>query len=954
MSDSRSDLRWPNDPPDDRADLERRADRYCKLLGVEDLDALTDQLLTLRKAQRKDGPRPRRDYDIGGKLPRRGLEIAPLDSKDRLAIDWARRPGEALRSWGLVGRYVRVAAPRPFSFARLRFALPKKKLAHLYPGTVVAARWDAYVGRFRVIPASGYSESGEYVYAQTTRTGIFTAIGLPRDPRVLLALRLMATLAPWAKTVAYGGAPVAQPMLDALLKQRLVRGIAKNAALLETFGYRAPDFPAALDARGLFDIADGAIDRVLDKLPEFDLLDALDLPNRMIKPIPDLKLPDEWPMPKGRWESLGPDNVTGRIKALAIHPENGDILYAGAAGGGVWKTIDGGRNWVPTMHEERCLAIGGLALGPSNPDIVYAATGEWTGGIGWPRNPVVKGEGVYRSSDGGAHWQLCAPIASEFCSSVAVDPTNSDIVFVGGDKGLHRSRDGGVTWDIPDGSRHALFELGEISSIAIAHDEPCRLYVGVHKKGVFRSFDGGESWSPVEEGIESTSAPARDSHGEPAIAPKIALGRNGRHGSRFLAVKIASRVYTSTDGGVHFIRCKTDTRRSPNAFYPWCNVIAVDPRDERRIYAGAVDLHRSDDGGEIWERLTSDIHEDQQAVVFDPRNADRVVLGNDGGVWRSTDRGKRWYVISDGLVAGQFYNIAVSKGPKFRVAGAMHDESAHTTTGSREWKSLGLYEGGAVAIDLDDADVVYHGSFINPIHRIALGPGGTRSAFKISISGNSAQSIAVGLGPQREILALARVGRESETVLSNRIVLLSGQDDYQPTVVLNETLGPFRAIAMPPMRAAHCYAIGATHLWRSSNAGKTWLPIKAINLGREQTGSIYVDESSDERLYLTISGNDGEGTSVRYDVVASADGIACASTPILPPSSIAQIAAFSNLEDELLAVCAAGLLCTHDGGRTWHLLNPSPPRGRLSMQTDGHSDRLVVSTMGRGAYGWFA
>ena len=147
--------------------------------------------------------------------------------------------------------------------------------------------------------------------------------------------------------------------------------------------------------------------------------------------------------PASRWVNRGPVNVTGRIGVLAIHPTNGDVLYAGSTGGGVWKTTNGGSTWRPMMHDEQSLAIGGLGVAASRPAILYAATGEWTELVGLGVDPIVPGVGVYRTSNGGTSWTLLADITSRACAAVAVDPTNPNRVFVAGQNGLHRSRDGG-------------------------------------------------------------------------------------------------------------------------------------------------------------------------------------------------------------------------------------------------------------------------------------------------------------------------------------------------------------------------------------------------------------------------------------------------------------------------------------------------------------------------------
>lgn len=951
---------WATGPVDNSEDLDRRAERYRALLGVDDLDALTDQLLSLRKARRKEDPLPRRTYDLGGPLPEAGMEIAPLDASEEVSISRGRRPKKAIPSWGLTGRYVRVSAPEPFGFARLRFALPKGRLKRLYPGTIVAARWDAYLGRFRLIPASGYSESGEYVYAQVTRPGTFTAIGLPRDPRLLSGLRLLSSLSPWAEAAKLADMPILQPMVDALFDQPLPDHLATDPDLLETFGYRRADFPADMAKSGL---GGAPLDEIVDKLPELDLLDALAKPARTIKPIPDLRLPEEWPMPMGRWESLGPETVTGRIKRVVTHPEDGDIIYAGAAGGGVWKTINGGRDWHATMHYEPSLAIGGLAIAPSNPNVLYAATGEWTGGVGRPHNPAALGAGVLRTSDGGAHWELCAPIDSDFCSSVAIDPRDPDRVFVGGEAGLYRSRDGGLTWDRgPDGMAErdreeehvvgrggiALFNPGEISDVKIAPDDSDRIYIGVHGRGVFRSLDGGDSFHPLTEGIETDADHTFGEREAPGgICPKIALGRNGPNGSGFVAVKMANRVYLSRDGGIHFTRTATDTRRSPKDFYPWCSVIAVDPRDENRIYAGSVDLFRSDDGGASWTNLTAEIHEDQQQLIFDPRDPDRLILANDGGVWDSDDRGDTFYLISDGLVAGQFYNVAVTQGPKFRVAGAMHDESGHVREPSGEWRSLGLYEGGVVAFDPDDDDVLYHSSYINALHQFSISS--STPANDLLLQPMSITNQSIEFGPNGCVFVIDNMHYSPRELIANQVVRKRPVENSAHTTALQPEAGPFTVLAASPTDRSIIYA-GTVHgnLWRSDDGGQNWRT--TMPSAAHRILSISVDTIDSNRIYLNI-GNIKYNKIFRSDINSRTYYAKILRLNLESNNNFSNVVQHPALEDTLFAVSGSSGWTSYDAGFYWTPNPQSGPKINLTKFAVHHSSRQMnVATLGGGQF----
>jgi photosystem II stability/assembly factor-like uncharacterized protein len=936
---------WRTDPIDNRDDLEKRAERYREVLGVEDLDALTDQLLTLRRARRKDGPRPRRAYDAGGSLPKSGLEVVPLDPDERLAVAPSRRPRRALASWGLAGRCVKVTSAAPFGFARIRFALPAKRLGHLYPGTIVAARWDPNLGRFRLIPASGYSETGEYVYAQITRPGIFTAVGLPRDPRLLLSLRLLATLAPWTRATIEGGAPIAQPMFEALLKQRLIRQIVENGKLLEGFGYRQSDFPARLED---LNFTGGALDFVLNKLPELDLLDVLDDPNRMIKPVPDLRLPDEWPLPRGRWESLGPVNLTGRIKTLAIHPEDGDVLYAGAAGGGVWKTTNGGHDWHPTMHDERSLAIGGLALAPSNPDVLYAATGEWTGHDDHPKTPSGMGGGVYRTTDGARNWHLCGPIDSYLCTCVAVHPSDPDRVLVGGNRGLHRSRDGGITWQtVAPGGDTRSAPVGPVSSVILAPDAPDRVFAGVHQQGVYRSTDGGDSWRLLT--MEANGIPS----GEAANAPKIALGRDGSRGSNFVAVKMDDWIYASADGGERFTQIGEMPDRS-SSMIPWCNLIAVHPGDDDILLAGGTNLHRSDDGGRTWTKVGgygTAVHEDQQFIVFHPADKKRIYLANDGGVWASNDGGIEWRTVSRGLVAAQAYDIGVSDGPALRYGASLHDFSAHIFDGKEDWISLGWGESGSIDFVPGRSDEVYADSQWSNLMRFRrnVGSGWETVEDGPDTALHASQSIAISAKHPYEMLAI--------DVDSRSLLRRPEAQSMDWPVALELPDAEFTSVAIAPSDHRHAYAGDSEgRLWRSVDAGTTWANIwRSPNRG-DQITHIAACRWDAHRFYI-CAGDTKRSTMYRGEVA----GDACSLFRLndFDPAQIRhthngnRYAAIleSKFEDSLLALGGTCLAYSFDGGWSWDAAKNNLPKTRMMAGTVREADwSCFLATHGAGVF----
>jgi photosystem II stability/assembly factor-like uncharacterized protein len=810
----------------------------------------------------------------------------------------------------------------------LRFTLPEEETGHLYPESVLVARWDDAAERFKIIPSSGYDAANGYAFAKISRPGVYAAIGLPRDPRILTTLRLLAAVRPWINGDPTLGRRLIDPICQMILCAPFMEERIKDPGFLDRTGLSPGDFPGGYGGN----ICDRCLGLDPNNLPELDIVELGDLP---IIINPKWENPIIWPRPCQTWTNLGPRNVTGRVGTLAIHPTNGNILYAGTTGGGVWKTTDGGINWYPRMHGELSLAIGGLGIAASDPNVLYAATGEWTGGIGWPVDPVIRGVGVYRTSNGGDDWDLCAPIPSPNCAAVAVDPGNANRVFVAGDMGLHRSVNGGASWDIPPGRSYGVFD-GEVSDVVIDRNNLNRLYIGVHNDGVYRSTDGGNSWTRLQTGIAT---------GGDADSPKIALGRNGANGSQFVAVKMGDRVYTSTDGGNNFTRM-TDVG-NPIWFIAWANVIAVDPDDQDILFAGASNLYRSTDGGASWSQVGgygTNVHADMQSVVFDPADHNRVFVATDGGIWRSTDNGATWAFMSVGLTATHFYVMGVSHTPILRYGGAIQDDHGYAYNSSPDWFALGLGEGGYLEYDPSNVDVLYHDTWGGTLFKSTNG-GTAWTDLSIATDVNYAEPLAIARGDTNLLLALkSGVGIARST---------NGGSGWTDVLTPGVT---FTAVCFAPSDDNRAYAgSDSGRIWRSTNGGASWTELDRTALPFAKIQSIAVDWTNPNRIYLAFAGS-GIRHLFRGDITGAANvtwfdvsGVqAAVALPDLPLTGLA----LDPLHEETLFVSTLlGVLRSTDGGDSWAAFDDGLPNAFVSDLDMRPSDRsLFACTMGRGIY----
>jgi len=383
------------------------------------------------------------------------------------------------------------------------------------------------------------------------------------------------------------------------------------------------------------------------------------------------------------WRNIGPGKLGGRIVDFAVDPEDTDVVYAGTAHAGAWKSIDGGMSWTPVFEKEGSGAIGGVAVAPSNPNVVWIGTGEANG-----RNLVSTswGDGVYKSEDGGKSWAHMGLPLSQQIGRIRIHPDDADTVYVSvvgslwhdsdehnAARGLWRTRDGGESWEkILSAGEHA-----GIVDLDIDPRDPDLMYAAAWQRersewrwlprgpesGLFRTTDGGESWRKLANGLpqgESGKVGVSVCAGDPDIVYAIFEASEGG-------------VYRSDDRGASWELRSPQVRGSH-----WYSQLRCDPNDTETVYALQTALMVSHDGGRTFanEMAGKPVHVDHHALWIDPADSDHLVLGNDGGIYLSRDRGETWHFIS--MSISQFFEIGVGmQEPFYYVCGGTQDNSSH-------------------------------------------------------------------------------------------------------------------------------------------------------------------------------------------------------------------------------------------------------------------------------------
>ena len=404
-----------------------------------------------------------------------------------------------------------------------------------------------------------------------------------------------------------------------------------------------------------------------------------------------------------RARHIGPALMSGRINDLENHPTDPRIIYAGTAGGGVWKSNDAGTTFNP-IFDEYTQSIGAVSLDPNNPDkIIYVGTGET-----WTRNSVSIGDGLYKSADGGNNWEKIGFEKSERISNIIINPNNSNEIYVGvlgalwsdsEERGVYKSIDGGVSW------KKILYvnESTGCADLAIDPENPLVLYAsmwehrrtawsfesGGENSALYKSNDGGQSWEKIHKGF-----------------PKGNLGR--------LAISIAPSksnilytvieaendsekgLYRSEDFGESWNQLNNDFEITVRPFY--FSKIVVDPKDPDVLVKAGLYGSISRDGGKTFKNL-GNMHADIHDILFDIFDSDRMYFGTDGGVYRSWNGGVTCE-ITENLPLSQFYHISVDDKEPYNVYGGLQDNgswygpsSAIGGVRARHWKSIGPGDG---------------------------------------------------------------------------------------------------------------------------------------------------------------------------------------------------------------------------------------------------------------------
>jgi photosystem II stability/assembly factor-like uncharacterized protein len=417
------------------------------------------------------------------------------------------------------------------------------------------------------------------------------------------------------------------------------------------------------------------------------------------------------------WQQAGPDNIGGRVTDLAVHPTDANVCYAAMATGGVFKTIDGGTTWTPIFDRGDVITVGDVTLDPQQPETIYVGTGEANA-----NSYSFFGNGLYRSTDGGASWVHLGLAETLYIPRVVVDPTDSQKLFVAAtgrlfgtdaNRGVYRSLDGGANWD----KVFALTDSTSCTDLMINPDNPQILYAAMWERvrgltyrtsggpssGIWRSVDGGDTWSEMTVGLPTGTNVGRIGITICAQQPDVLYATYADAGGEFYG------VYKSTNGGDTWTATSSSAMGGIYSNFGWYfGQIRVDPVNPNNVFVMGVPMYRSTTGGSSWFETGSNIHVDHHALEFCPSQPSRVYGGSDGGLHVSNNSGGTWTKLYD-QPTNQFYEIGIDYLQPQRLYGGTQDNGTlRTPDGSvSNWERIFGGDGFVTIIDYTDSDVIY-------------------------------------------------------------------------------------------------------------------------------------------------------------------------------------------------------------------------------------------------------
>lgn len=533
----------------------------------------------------------------------------------------------------------------------------------------------------------------------------------------------------------------------------------------------------------------------------------------------------------------------GRINCVTFHPQNPDTIYVGAPAGGFWRSYDGGANWETTSDELTNLGVSAIAINPKNPDIIYIGTGDRDAGDTYTY-------GVLKSTDGGDTWSptglsLSVTTATRI-GALVVNENHPDTIVAATRFGIQRSTDGGATWSLRQG--------GGFHSVKANPRNPevlyASTYTGVAK--VYKSTNGGDTWFQLTSGLPGSGVRRAEigisKHDTSYVYILYGANNNGFYG-----------LYRSIDNGQTFSLRSS----SPNLLgwavsgndsggQAWYDLaLAVNPTNKHELYVGGVNIWKSTTGGSGWSIVghwyggggTGFVHADQHWFEFQP-GSNNLWVGNDGGIWETTNNGLSWTPKNDGINITQYYKIGISTDSDFKIIAGAQDNGTHLDN-TVFWDRVRGGDGMDCEIDPVNNNIMYSSVYYGDFNKSTNGGASFNANFNLPPSGTGNWVTPLVIDPNNNSTLYAGFSRLWKS--TNQGASFSATSS-------NITGQNIDVIAIAKGNSNIIYIGINSSVYKSTNGGASWINVTGSISNNNDVTDIAISPTNPDHVYITKSG----------------------------------------------------------------------------------------------------